>query len=363
MHELQRRGQRVRLHETPATLEDALALLDAHGPAARPVAGGTDLLVELDRGVRPGVEVLVDLTRIQGLDGIDLDPDRGRLRARRPGHPQPGGGLGPGGVPGAAAGPGLRGDRFAGPAQPGDRRRQPRHGQPGQRHGVRALGARRAGPAAVEPRGAHRPRQEVLHRPAHDGARARRAAGGHRGAGARGGRAWRLRQAGPASGPGHLHRPPGRGARPGRRGVDGHGAVRQPGPRQRGAHGGQRHRGRGAPRRSHRWTRPRSPRPPASPPTASRPSTTCGPPPSTARRRSRSWSAGPWPRCGTAASGSAGRPARSSCGGRRGPRPRRCRPPATTTRRPSVAPSTVGRCARPARPGSRSSTGCGTSST
>ncbi len=79
MHELQRRGQRVRLHETPATLEDALSLLDAHGPAARPVAGGTDLLVELDRGVRPGVEVLVDLTRIQGLNGIDLDPDRGRL--------------------------------------------------------------------------------------------------------------------------------------------------------------------------------------------------------------------------------------------------------------------------------------------
>ena len=74
MHELQRRGQRVRLHETPATLEDALSLLDAHGPAARPVAGGTDLLVELDRGVRPGVEVLVDLTRIPGLNGIDLDP-------------------------------------------------------------------------------------------------------------------------------------------------------------------------------------------------------------------------------------------------------------------------------------------------
>ena len=63
----------------PATLDDALALLDHHGPAARPVAGGTDLLVELDRGVRPGVEVLVDLTRIQGLNGIDLDPDRGRL--------------------------------------------------------------------------------------------------------------------------------------------------------------------------------------------------------------------------------------------------------------------------------------------
>ncbi len=79
MHDLQRRGQRIRRHESPATLDDALSALDRYGPAARPVAGGTDLLVELDRGVRPGVEVLVDLSRLPGLDGIVADGDRIRL--------------------------------------------------------------------------------------------------------------------------------------------------------------------------------------------------------------------------------------------------------------------------------------------
>ena len=43
------------------------------------MAGGTDLLVELDRGVRPGVEVLVDLTRIPGLDRIEDGGDHLRL--------------------------------------------------------------------------------------------------------------------------------------------------------------------------------------------------------------------------------------------------------------------------------------------
>ncbi len=79
MHDLQRQGQRIRRHETPASVEEALALLADHGPAARAVAGGTDLLVELDRGVRPGVEVLVDLTRIPGLDRIEDGGDHLRL--------------------------------------------------------------------------------------------------------------------------------------------------------------------------------------------------------------------------------------------------------------------------------------------
>ena len=79
MHDLQRAGQRIRRHEAPRTLEAALAALDRYGPAARPIAGGTDLLVELDRGVRPGVDVLVDLTRIPGLDRIEADGDRLRL--------------------------------------------------------------------------------------------------------------------------------------------------------------------------------------------------------------------------------------------------------------------------------------------
>ncbi len=47
----------------PASLEEALRLLAAHGPEARIIAGGTDLLIELRRGARQ-VRVLVDVTRI-----------------------------------------------------------------------------------------------------------------------------------------------------------------------------------------------------------------------------------------------------------------------------------------------------------
>ena len=70
MHPVQQPGSRIERHESPATFDQALRLLARHGARARAVAGGTDLLVELDRGARPGVEVLVDLTRIPGLDTI-----------------------------------------------------------------------------------------------------------------------------------------------------------------------------------------------------------------------------------------------------------------------------------------------------
>jgi carbon-monoxide dehydrogenase medium subunit len=53
------------------TLSEALVLLSQHGEQARVIAGGTDLLIELERGVR-GQQVLIDITRIAGLDGIEL---------------------------------------------------------------------------------------------------------------------------------------------------------------------------------------------------------------------------------------------------------------------------------------------------
>ena len=72
MHTIQLPGIRVTRHETPGTIEEALGLLADHGPAARAVAGCTDILLELSRRVRSGVDVLIDLTRIAGLDDISV---------------------------------------------------------------------------------------------------------------------------------------------------------------------------------------------------------------------------------------------------------------------------------------------------
>ena len=71
MHAVQTHRLDLTQIETPATLAEALTLLAHHGDRARPVAGGTDLLLELQRGARPGTDVLVDLTRIAGFDRIE----------------------------------------------------------------------------------------------------------------------------------------------------------------------------------------------------------------------------------------------------------------------------------------------------
>ncbi len=59
----------------PTTLDEALDLLDRYAGQARVVAGGTDVLVELSRGVRP-TATLIDITAIDGLNYVRDEGDR-----------------------------------------------------------------------------------------------------------------------------------------------------------------------------------------------------------------------------------------------------------------------------------------------
>ena len=60
---------------------EALDLLAANRERARVIAGGTDLLIELDRGVRRDIDVIIDISRARDLDGITLNGDAFRLGA------------------------------------------------------------------------------------------------------------------------------------------------------------------------------------------------------------------------------------------------------------------------------------------
>ena len=70
LHEAQHRADPIRRYIAPESLDDALAALAAHGASARAIAGGTDLILELSRGARTGVDTLVDLSVLEGLDTI-----------------------------------------------------------------------------------------------------------------------------------------------------------------------------------------------------------------------------------------------------------------------------------------------------
>jgi len=69
-----------RQYHQPATLDEALRLLREHAGRARIVAGGTDVLVELRRGVRP-TEILIDITRLPDLKDARAAGDTLRLGA------------------------------------------------------------------------------------------------------------------------------------------------------------------------------------------------------------------------------------------------------------------------------------------
>jgi len=56
-----------------SSIDEVVRILAELGERARIVAGATDLMLELERGLRPRVETLVDISRIPDLDRITLD--------------------------------------------------------------------------------------------------------------------------------------------------------------------------------------------------------------------------------------------------------------------------------------------------
>ncbi|MDX2138095.1 MAG: FAD binding domain-containing protein [Chloroflexota bacterium] len=54
------------------SLAQALEALNEYGERARIIAGGTDLLIEIERGIRKGIDTLIDITRVSGIAEIRL---------------------------------------------------------------------------------------------------------------------------------------------------------------------------------------------------------------------------------------------------------------------------------------------------
>ena len=61
-------------YEAPTTISDAVAVLDKHGDRARPIAGGTDVLVQA-RANRWDLDAIVDVKNIPELTQISHYPD------------------------------------------------------------------------------------------------------------------------------------------------------------------------------------------------------------------------------------------------------------------------------------------------
>src|SRR5947209_16357742 len=63
-------------YSAPTTVAEAVALLAAKGDRARPLAGGTDVIVQVREG-RRDLDLLVDVKYIPELNELAYDPARG----------------------------------------------------------------------------------------------------------------------------------------------------------------------------------------------------------------------------------------------------------------------------------------------
>ena len=189
---------------TPVTLDEAVAALAEH-PDALVLAGGTDLMVEVNEAHRrlTGRETVVAVGRVAELRSWVHDPvartraprRRRDLRRARPGAA---------GVAAPGARPGGAHRRLAADPQRGDHRRQPGDVLAGRRRAAGARRARRRGRAASARRPAHVADRRVHGRRQAHGAPARRAdRRGHRPAARR---LAGLRQGRRAQRHGHRHR-------------------------------------------------------------------------------------------------------------------------------------------------------------
>ena len=62
-------------YHTVRTIDEAVDLLAKYAGSVRIVAGATDLIIELEAGLRPDLHGLIDITRVPGLDHITTDDE------------------------------------------------------------------------------------------------------------------------------------------------------------------------------------------------------------------------------------------------------------------------------------------------
>ena len=161
--------------ESPTRLEAAYALLaDGAGPAWRPVAGGTDLMVQVTGEIGEPPERVLDIWGIDELRGITVETDAlvlGALTTYTEIRQSP---LVAEFLPALVQAAGH--DRRGTDPEPRHDRRQRHQRLAGRRHPAGPAGLRRGDGPRLGRRRADRPRRRLLARLSHDRAARRRAA-------------------------------------------------------------------------------------------------------------------------------------------------------------------------------------------